>query len=316
MATPNSFWQQSRGKGGLDQMARAGKLAPVGTTPYVAGLASYKPMETYQSGRSRLDPARIAGKMARGNARPGEIAAAQLMQRQQAFEAELPITQAKAEQAKFSSSLLADPEYQDVLRKKMTSLLEPEEQKDDMTKPSVAPLGGQPASPEVTMSPMTPEERAKVTGGIGRNPAVIGTTRAEGGEMEMEMEDEDEDEDEGGGEDAFLLGEKGPEMIIKRDDGSMFVLPADVTKKIMSGITMEDTDDNQDAMAAAMQRMGMEVAPKMCGGKMKPRMGGGMMKPYMNGGTMMAQETGRMAPATSRTKTRKNVLFDAMKRLV
>ena len=50
------------------------------------------------------------------------------------------------------------------------------------------------------------------------------------------------------------------------------------------------------------------------------------VKPLMNGGTMMAQETGRMAPATSRTaggrgaesrtKTRKNVLFDAMKRLV
>lgn len=309
---------------------REGKLAPVGTTPHIAGLASYKPMETYQSGRSRLDPARIAGKMARGNARPGEIAAAKMMQDQRAFEAELPITQAKAEQAKFSSSLLADPEYQDVLRKKMTSLLEPEEQKDDMTKPSVVPLGGQPASPEVTMSPMTPEERAKVTGGIGRNPAVVGTTRAEGGEMEME------DEDEGGGEDAYLLGEEGPEMVIKRDDGSMFVLPADVTEKIMAGITMEDTEDNQDAMAAAMKRMGMEVAPKMCGGKMKPRMGGGMMnpymkggtmmKPYMNGGTMMAQETGRMAPATSRTaggrgaesrtKTRKNVLFDAMKRLV
>jgi hypothetical protein len=50
-----------------------------------------------------------------------------------------------------------------------------------------------------------------------------------------------------------------------------------------------------------------------------------MMKPYMNGGTMMAQETGRMAPksrtigdrgAGSRTQTRKNTLFDAMKKLV
>ena len=49
------------------------------------------------------------------------------------------------------------------------------------------------------------------------------------------------------------------------------------------------------------------------------------VKPLMGGGTMMAQETGRMAPmsrttegrgAVSRTKRRKNTLFDAMKKLV
>jgi hypothetical protein len=131
--------------------------------------------------------------------------------------------------------------------------------------------------------------------------------RAEGGEIEMGDDDE-------GAEDAFLFGEEGPEIGIKRDDGSIFVLPADVTKKAMAGFEMEDTEDNQDAMAAAMQRMGME--PKMGGGKMGARMGGGtMMKPYMGGGTMMAKETGRMAPK-SRTQTRKNSLFDAMKKLI
>ena len=338
---------------------KAGKLAPVGTTPYVAGLASYKPMEKYQSGRSRLDPTRIAEKMARGNARPGEIAAAQMMQRQQAIDAEMPITQARADEARFTSSVLADPEYQDVLRKKMMTMLSPEE---EQKKDQVVPLGGQPApapSPApakaTTMAPMTAQERGAVSGTLKtKNPAIVGATRAEGGEMEMEMDDE-------GGEDAYLLGEEGPEMVIKRDDGSMFVLPADVTKKIMSGIEMEDTEDNQDAMAAAMQRMGMEpkmgggkmkpymrggkmgscmcggrMGSCMCGGKMKSRMGGGtMMKPYMGGGTMMAQETGRMAPksrtigdrgagsrtigdrgAGSRTQTRKNSLFDAMKKLI
>lgn len=39
------------------------------------------------------------------------------------------------------------------------------------------------------------------------------------------------------------------------------------------------------------------------------------VKPLMGGGTMTAQETGRMAPM-SRTKRRKNTLFDAMKKLV
>ena len=93
-------------------------------------------------------------------------------------------------------------------------------------------------------------------------------------------------DDEGGEgeEDAYLLGEEGPEMVIKRDNGSMFVLPADVTEKIMAGITMEDTEDNQDAMAAAMKRMGME--PKMGGGKMKPYMKGGKMGTCMCGGKM------------------------------
>jgi len=355
MATPNSFWQQSRGKGGLDQMdkwaadTKAGKLAPVGTTPHVAGLASYTPMKTYQSGRSRLDPTRIAEKMARGNARPGEIAAAQLMQRQQAIDAEMPITQAKADEARFTSSMLADPEYQDVLRKRMMTILSPEEEQN---KDQVAYLGDQPAPAGQTpatpaVPPMTTEQRNVVTNSFNRrNPAVVGTTRAEGGKMEM-----GDDEGGEGEEDAYLLGEEGPEMVIKRDDGSMFVLPADVTEKIMAGITMEDTEDNQDAMAAAMQRMGMEpkmgggkmkpymkggkmgscmcggkMGSCMCGGKMKARMGGGtMMKPYMNGGTMVAQETGRMAPksrtigdrgAGSRTQTRKNTLFDAMKKLV
>jgi hypothetical protein len=137
-------------------------------------------------------------------------------------------------------------------------------------------------------------------------------------------------------EDAYLMGEEGPEMAIKRDDGSLFVLPADVTKKIMAGISMEDTPENQDAMSAAMQRMGMEVSPKMCGGKMKTRMAGGKMKAYMKGGEMnpftpkgaaapykstkmatymgggaMAKEGGRM----SRSSRRKNVLFDAMQKL-
>jgi hypothetical protein len=335
MATPNSFWQQSRGKGGLDQMdkwaadTKAGKLAPVGTTPYVAGLASYKPMDTYKSGRSRLDPTRIAEKMARGNARPGEIAAAQLMQRQQAIDAEMPITQAKADEARFTSSILADPEYQDVLRKRMMTILSPEEEQKKGNLPNgtaVPPTMVDPPAGQTPETPMTPEQRNVVTNSFNRrNPAVVGP-KAEGGEMEM-----GDDEGGEGEEDAYLLGEEGPEMVIKRDDGSMFVLPADVTEKIMAGITMDDTEENQDAMAAAMQRMGME--PKMGGGKMKPymkggkmgtcmcggKMGscmcGGKMKARMGGGTMMAQETGRMAPK-SRTQTRKNTLFDAMKKLV
>lgn len=290
----------------MDQWAKdkkAGTLAPVGTTPHVAGLASYTPMKTYQSGRSRLDPSRIAEKMARGNARPGEIAGAQMMMRAQEFEAEMPVRQANADQARFSSSLLADPATQDILRNRMVAALGPQAPVAEEPAGSAGIAPPPVAGPE--MAPMTPEQRATVSNSVNRkNPAVIGA-RAEGGEMEME-----DDEGGEGEEDAYLLGEEGPEMVIKRDDGSMFVLPADVTKKIMSGISMEDSEENEDAMAAAMQRMGME--PKMCGGKM----GGHKMKPRMNGGAMMAKETGRIDPRTSRTKTRKNVLFDAMKRLI
>jgi hypothetical protein len=306
--TTKELRERSFGRGGFNQL-QANKSAGIGVgeASYVPGLANYKPMDKYQSGRSRLDPTRIAEKMARGNARPGEIAAAQMMQRQQAIDAEMPITQAKADEARFTSSVLADPEYQDVLRKKMMTMLSPEE---EQKKDQVVPLGGQPApvpAKATTMAPMTDPERGAVSSTLRpKNPAIV-SPKADGGEIEMGDDDE-------GAEDAFLFGEEGPEMGIKRDDGSMFVLPADVTKKIMAGFEMEDTEDNQDAMAAAMQRMGME--PKMGGGKMGARMGGGtMMKPYMGGGTMMAKETGRMAPK-SRTQTRKNSLFDAMKKLI
>lgn len=292
--TTRELRERSFGKGGFDQL-QANKRAGIGVgeAPYVPGLANYKPMETFKSGRSRTDPTRIAEKMARGNARPGEVAAASLMMKAQEFEAEMPVRQANADQANFSSSILADPAIQDILRKRMVDALGP--QAPVAEEPATAPgsAGIMPLSSGMVGPPAPVMPR--------KNPAVIGA-RAEGGEMEME--------DDGGEEDAYLVGEEGPEMVIKRDDGSMFVLPADVTKKIMSGISMEDSEENEDAMASAMQRMGME--PKMCGGKM----GGHKMKPRMNGGAMMAKETGRIDPGTSRTKTRKNVLFDAMKRLI
>lgn len=388
--------QQERAK--MAPRNNGGPMTPVGQTPYTPGMSSYQRTgfrAPTQSGRSRLDPARIAGKMARGTARPGEVAAVKMMQDQQDRELGLPMLQARAQQAEFQNSLLADPATRDMLRKRMNEILGAQDQTNtdqtntDQTNtatPTKATTTADYTAQNGGLTPQRPSalDAAYKNGGMTRptssyRPTQIGA-RAEGGEMEMEMEDEDEDE--GGEEDAYLLGEEGPEMVIKRDDGSMFVLPADVTEKIMAGITMEDTEDNQDAMAAAMKRMGME--PKMCGGKMGSRMGGGemggwttqgtpsaesqwvdeyqntlayrrggiqmpnvgssknpyqaaatgrrggipmpgmgsrmnggtMMKPYMNGGTMMAQETGRMAPATSRTKTRKNVLFDAMKRLV
>ncbi len=312
----------------MEPRNNGGSMTPVGQTPYTPGMASYQRTgfrAPIQSGRSRLDPERIAGKMARGTARPGEVAAVKMMQDQEDRKLGRPILEARAQEAEFQNSLLADPATRGMLRKRMNEILGAQDQTNtnqtntnqtNTATPTKATTTADYTAKNGGLTPQRPSalDAAYKNGGMTRPTSSYrptqGATRAEGGEMEME------DEDEGGGEDAYLLGEEGPEMVIKRDDGSMFVLPADVTEKIMSGITMEDTEDNQDAMAAAMQRMGMEVAPKMCGGKMKPRMGGGMMKPYMNGGTMMAQETGRMAPATSRTKTRKNVLFDAMKRLV
>lgn len=115
-------------------------------------------------------------------------------------------------------------------------------------------------------------------------------------------------------EDAYLMGEEGPEMAIRRDDGSLFVLPADVTEKIIGGITMENTPDNKDALSAAMERIGM--VPRMCGGKMKARKEGGtLMKPYLGGGSIMSRETGRMIPA-SRSGRRKSALFNAMTKMM
>jgi hypothetical protein len=271
-----------------------GPMTPVGQTPYTPGMSGYQRTgfrAPIKSGRSRLDPERIAGKMARGTARPGEVAAAEMMLK-------LPGMQAEAEQARLMNSLTSDPRYQNALRKQMEEALNPQDENQGGTKSNgvSVPLSmfDRPTTPRTTadytaqnggLSPARPStlDAVYAKGGMTRPTSSYrpprGTTRAEGGEMEM-----GDDEGGEGEEDAYLLGEEGPEMVIKRDNGSMFVLPADVTEKIMAGITMEDTEDNQDAMAAAMKRMGME--PKMGGGKMKPYMKGGKMGTCMCGGKM------------------------------
>jgi hypothetical protein len=379
-----------------------GSMPPVGQTPYTPGMSSYQRTgfrAPIKSGRSRLDPERIAGKMARGTARPGEVAAAKMMQEQEDRKLGIPILQGRAQEAEFQNSLLADPATRDALRKRMMDFLGTQDQTNtnqtntnqtNTTTPTKAATTADYTAQNGGLTPQRPStlDAAYKSGAMTR-PGTM-AYRAEGGEIEMGDDDE-------GDEDAFLLGEEGPEIGIKRDDGSIFVLPADVTKKVMAGFEMEDTEDNQDAMAAAMQRMGME--PKMGGGKMGARMGGGPMAPRqlmskeerdaerqqvrefnqaitrsrggipmpgvsdfmspdvafkatqqggaaggwlsvglaprMNGGTMMAKETGRMAPksrtigdrgagsrtigdrgAGSRTQTRKNSLFDAMKKLI
>jgi hypothetical protein len=290
-----------------------GPMTPVGQTPYTPGMSGYQRTgfrAPIKSGRSRLDPERIAGKMARGTARPGEVAAAEMMLR-------LPGMQAEAEQARFMNSTMADPKFQEMLRKKMMDAMGTQDQTNtnqtNAANPTKATTTADYTAKNGGLSPQRPSalDEAYAKGGMTRptsayRPTQAGT-RAEGGSMrimntgleggarqyvgaaaatlaeggEMEMGDDEGGEGE---EDAYLLGEEGPEMVIKRDNGSMFVLPADVTEKIMAGITMEDTEDNQDAMAAAMQRMGME--PKMGGGKMKPYMKGGKMGTCMCGGKM------------------------------
>ena len=314
----------ARSRAQVKPLADGGPMPPVGQTPYTPGMSSYQRTgfrAPIKSGRSRLDPERIAGKMARGTARPGEVAAAKMMQEQEDRKLGIPILQGRAQEAEFQNSLLADPATRDALRKRMMDFLGTQGQTNtDQTNTATPTKAATTADYTAQNGGLTPQRPstldAAYKSGAMTRPGTM-AYRAEGGEIEMGGDDE-------GAEDAFLFGEEGPEMGIKRDDGSMFVLPADVTKKIMAGFEMEDTEDNQDAMAAAMQRMGME--PKMGGGKMGARMGGGtMMKPYMGGGTMMAKETGRMAPksrtigdrgAGSRTQTRKNSLFDAMKKLI
>ena len=257
-----------------------GPMTPVGQTPYTPGMSGYQRTgfrAPIKSGRSRLDPERIAGKMARGTARPGEVAAAEMMLK-------LPGMQAEAEQARFMNPTMADPKFQEMLRKKMMDALGTQDQTNTAT-PTKATTTADYTAQNGGLNPPRPSalDEAYAKGGMTRPTSSYrpprGTTRAEGGEMEM-----GDDEGGEGEEDAYLLGEEGPEMVIKRDNGSMFVLPADVTEKIMAGITMEDTEDNQDAMAAAMKRMGME--PKMGGGKMKPYMKGGKMGTCMCGGKM------------------------------
>lgn len=309
--TVGSYMARSRATQ-MQPRAEGGAMTPVGETPYTPGMSGYQRTgfrAPIPSGRSRLDPSRIAGKMARGTARPGEVAAVQMMQNQQDRELGRPTLEARAQEAEFQNSLLADPATRDMLRKRMNEILGAQDQTNtnqtNTATPTKATTTADYTAKNGGLTPQRPSalDAAYKSGGMTRPTSSYrptqGATRAEGGEMEME------DEDDGGGEDAYLLGEEGPEMVIKRDDGSMFVLPADVTEKILAGISMDDTEENQDAMSSAMQRMGME--PRMCGGKMKPR---------MNGGAMMAKETGRIVPGTSRTKTRKSVLFDAMKRLV
>jgi hypothetical protein len=286
-ANPNSlqsYYLRSMQQVKMAPRNNGGPMTPVGQTPYTPGMSGYQRTgfrAPIKSGRSRLDPERIAGKMARGTARPGEVAAAEMMLK-------LPGMQAEAEQARFMNSTMADPKFQEMLRKKMMDAMGTQDQTNtnqtNAANPTKATTTADYTAKNGGLTPPRPSalDATYAKGGMTRptsayRPTQAGT-RAEGGEMEMG------DEGGEGEEDAYLLGEEGPEMVIKRDNGSMFVLPADVTEKIMAGITMEDTEDNQDAMAAAMQRMGME--PKMGGGKMKPYMKGGKMGSCMCGGKM------------------------------
>ena len=176
-----------------------GAMPSVGQTPYTPGMSSYQRTgfrAPIKSGRSRLDPERIAGKMARGTARPGEVAAVGMMQGQEDRNARLPILQAQAQEAEFQSSLMADPAIQEMLRKRMMEAMggQPTPAKAPTTAGYTARNGG--------LTPQRPStlDAAYAGGGMTR-PMGMGA-RAEGGEMES------------GEEDAYLLGEEGPEMAI------------------------------------------------------------------------------------------------------
>jgi hypothetical protein len=306
--------------------ARDTRNNPIGTTPYSPSNPAV------QSGRSKLDPARIAEKVGRGTARPREIQASKMLNDQKMQDLKMPAMQLEATQAQMSSDILE--KYRDQIMKNAEAQITQQQTGGTQTGGTQTGgtqtggtqtgdsvlLGGKTETgvPVIDVPPVYPSASEDPA-----NKKFTSGTIMDGGPMEES-------------EDAYLMGEEGPEMAIKRDDGSLFVLPADVTKKIMAGISMEDTPENQDAMSAAMQRMGMEVSPKMCGGKMKTRMAGGKMKAYMKGGEMnpftpkgaaapykstkmatymgggaMAKEGGRM----SRSSRRKNVLFDAMQKL-
>ena len=85
-------------------------------------------------------------------------------------------------------------------------------------------------------------------------PGAVLKNYAAGGEVEENNE-------------VVMVGEEGPELMFKRKDGSMFVTPADVSAQIVDGITMENTDDNEEAMDAAKKRIKKtQVKPKMLGG--------------------------------------------------
>jgi len=62
---------------------------------------------------------------------------------------------------------------------------------------------------------------------------------------------------------TMITGEDGPELQFKRSDGSLFVIPADITAKITAGLEMEDSEDGEESLRAIK------------GGKIKPRMNGG-----------------------------------------
>jgi hypothetical protein len=62
---------------------------------------------------------------------------------------------------------------------------------------------------------------------------------------------------------TMITGEDGPELQFKRSDGSLFVIPADITAKITAGLEMEDSEDGKESLNAIK------------GGKVKPKMNGG-----------------------------------------
>jgi hypothetical protein len=63
---------------------------------------------------------------------------------------------------------------------------------------------------------------------------------------------------------TMITGEDGPELQFRRKDGSLFVIPADITAKITAGLEMEDSEDGKESLRAIK------------GGKVKPKMNGGM----------------------------------------
>jgi hypothetical protein len=154
-----------------------------------------------------------------------------------------------------------------------------------------------------------PRPEATVT--LGRNNPFTLPMREEIGFMENDMKAEAEFLKQNikpkmkGGEvspdiSTMITGEDGPELQFKRSDGSLFVIPADITAKITAGLEMEDSEDGRESLNAIK---GGKVSPRMGGGGFgQPQMNKEWVKEYRNtltgmrGGTPMPGINAGMSP--------------------
>ena len=161
-----------------------------------------------------------------------------------------------------------------------------------------------------TVLKSAPRPEATVT--LGRNNPYTLPMREEIGFMENDMKAEADflkqkvkPKMKGGevnpGISTMITGEDGPELQFKREDGSLFVIPADITAKITAGLEMEDSEDGEESLRAIK---GGKVKPKMNGGGFggQQQMDKAWVKEYRNtltgmrGGTPMPGITNGMSP--------------------